>query len=98
MNDETDSTTDDGTDSLFEESDDSTDDEEWLFDDEERHPPEHYLNAAANLDVARLRQKRYSPRTQERLDWVKEHCVQYENMQIAYYHSLILLLLLLPKL
>jgi GTP-dependent phosphoenolpyruvate carboxykinase len=57
VNGEADSTTVDGTDSQFEESDDSTDDEEWLLDDEERHPPEHYLTASANLDVARLRQK-----------------------------------------
>jgi hypothetical protein len=62
-NDEADSTSDDDTDNLFEESDDNTD-------DEERHPPEHYLSEAANLDVARLWQKRHSPRTQERLDWV----------------------------
>ena len=82
LKDETNNTTDDGTDSLFEESDDDTDVEEWLFDDEGRHPLEHYLSEAANLDVGRLRQKRYSPRTQRQLDWVREHCVQYENIQI----------------
>ncbi|KAH8587491.1 hypothetical protein B0O99DRAFT_641511 [Bisporella sp. PMI_857] len=27
----------------------------------------------SNLDVGRLRQKRYNPNTQGRLDWVKEH-------------------------
>jgi hypothetical protein len=84
MNDEADSTSDDDAESLFDESDDTTDGEEWLFDDENRHPPEHYINAAANLDVARLRQKRYSTRTQERLDWVKEHCIQYDNMHIIF--------------
>jgi hypothetical protein len=73
--DETDITTDDDTDSLLGDSDDNTDDEESLFDDEERHPPEYYLNGAANLDVKRLRQKRYRPRTQSRLDWVKGHCI-----------------------
>jgi hypothetical protein len=43
-----DGTTDDCTASSFEESDDDTDIEDWNFDDEEQHPPEHYLNAAAN--------------------------------------------------
>lgn len=82
INDEADSTSNDGTDSPFDESDDSTDDDEWLFDDEERHPPEHYLSEAATLDVTRLRQRRYSPRTQGRLDWVREHCVEYDNIQV----------------
>lgn len=52
---EADDTSDGDTESLFDQSDDTTDDEDWLFDDETRHPPEHYINAAANLDVARLR-------------------------------------------
>jgi hypothetical protein len=78
MEDEADSASDDNTDSIFEESDDIMDNEELLFDDEERHTPEHYSSAAANLDVTRLRQKRYSPRTQKRLDWVQEQCVKYE--------------------
>ena len=38
------------------------------FDDEDQLPPEHYLAQAESLDVSRLRQKRYSDRTQERLD------------------------------
>jgi hypothetical protein len=92
--DETDSTTDADTDSLFDGSDDDetditsgadtdslseiddSDDDASLFDDEVRHPPEHYLTAAANLNVQRLRHQRYSPKTQDRLDWVKEHCIQ----------------------
>lgn len=49
------------------------DDDDELFEGEVRHPPSHYLTAAANLDVARLRQKRYSPRTQVQLDRVKQH-------------------------
>lgn len=90
MNEESDGTTDDESDSLFDESDDNTDDtkdtevlldksdsdtddEAWLFDDVCRRPPEHYLAEAASLDVKRLRQRRYSPKTQERLDWVKDH-------------------------
>lgn len=90
MNEESDGTTDDESDSLFDESDDNTDDTEdtevlpdesdsdtddeaWLFDDVCRRPPEHYLAEAVSLDVKRLRQRRYSPNTQERLDWVKDH-------------------------
>src|ERR1700730_17317771 len=90
MNEESDGTTDDETDSLFDESDDNTDntedtevlpdesdgdtdDEAWLFDDECRRPQEYCLAEAASLDVKRLRQRRYSPRTQDRLDWVKDH-------------------------
>jgi hypothetical protein len=46
-------------------------DDDNLFDDEIRRPPEFYLAASANLDVGRLRQKRYSPKTQGRLDWAK---------------------------
>lgn len=57
-------------------SNDDTDDDASLFDDEERHPPEYYLHEAANLDVQRLRQERYGPKTKDRLDWVKEHCIQ----------------------
>jgi len=74
--DETDITTDYDIDSLLENSDDDTDDEASFFDDKELHPPEYYLNRAANLDPQRLRQKRYKPKTQGRLDWVKEHCIQ----------------------
>lgn len=74
--DETDITSDTEPESLSEEVDSDTDDD--LFDDEVRHPPEHYLAAAANLDVRRLRQRRYSPRTQARLDWVKDHHNRYE--------------------
>ncbi|KAN0101626.1 hypothetical protein V8E51_012136 [Hyaloscypha variabilis] len=57
--------------------DDSDSDDASLFDDEVQHPPEHYLTKAANLDVQRLRQQRYDPKTQNRLDWVKDHCIQY---------------------
>lgn len=88
--DETNGTTDDEIDSLFDKSDDGTDDtndteilsnksdgdtdgEAWLSDNEERRPLEYYLAEASNLDVKRLRQRRYSPKTQERLDWVKDH-------------------------
>ena len=58
------------------EIDGDTDDDTSLFDDEVRHPPEHYLIAAANLNVQRLRQQRYSKKTRNRLEVVKEHCIQ----------------------
>ncbi|KAM0124767.1 hypothetical protein ACHAO1_010922 [Botrytis cinerea] len=55
-------------------TDDDDDDDDDLFEGEvRRHPPEYYLAAAASLDVGRLRQKRYSPKTQIQLDTVKEH-------------------------
>ena len=65
-----------GLDGVLEEIDSNTDDND-LFDDEVRHLPEYYLAAESNLDVGRLRQKRYSPKTQMRLDWVKDHHHQY---------------------
>jgi hypothetical protein len=94
IDDESDSTSDSDTDSLFDGIDDEADtasdtdleevdsntdddDDDDLFDDEVRHPPEYYIAASANLDVGRLRQKRYSPKTQGRLDWVKDHHDQY---------------------
>ena len=58
-------------DSLLNGIDDDTDDESWLFDDEIKHAPEHYLAEAEELDVQRLRQRRYSPNTQVQLDRVK---------------------------
>ncbi|KAL1954717.1 hypothetical protein VTO42DRAFT_770 [Malbranchea cinnamomea] len=50
------------------------DDDAWL---NEEHPPEYYLEEEANLNPSCLRQLRYSPRTQEKLDWVREHWEQY---------------------
>jgi hypothetical protein len=50
-------------------SEGDTDDEAWLSDDEGQRPPEYYLAESENLDVKRLRQGRYSPKTQDRLDW-----------------------------
>lgn len=50
------------------ESDDESEDELALEDEEEQLSPEYYLQEAESLDVSRLRQKRYSPKTQERLD------------------------------
>ncbi|KAI2734345.1 hypothetical protein DTO013E5_10161 [Penicillium roqueforti] len=37
-------------------------------DKEEQLPPEYYLHEAESLDISQLRHKRYSPKTQERLD------------------------------
>ncbi|KAG9236200.1 hypothetical protein BJ875DRAFT_503499 [Amylocarpus encephaloides] len=99
MDDVSDSTSESGTDNLFDSSDDDkTDttsdvdsespleefdnnaddnDDDDLFDGEVRHPPEYYLATSSNLDIGRLRQKRYSPKTKGRLDWVKDHHDQY---------------------
>jgi hypothetical protein len=87
MDEKSDGTTESDTDSLFDGNDDNdTDDTEVLSDmteesdtdddlsdDEGQRPPEYYLAEVANLDVKRLRQRRYSPRTQEKLDWLKDH-------------------------
>jgi hypothetical protein len=71
--DEADTASDTDGDQSLEEVDSNADDTNDLFDDEVRHPPKYYIAASANLDVGRLRQKRYSPKTQSRLDWVKDH-------------------------
>jgi hypothetical protein len=87
INNESDSTSNFDTDSLFDSSDDkadtasntnldspleevnsNTNDDDDLFDDKVQHLPKYYLAASANLDVGRLWQKRYSPKTQGRLD------------------------------
>ncbi|KFY96390.1 hypothetical protein V500_02463 [Pseudogymnoascus sp. VKM F-4518 (FW-2643)] len=75
--DESDSSSVFDVDSLLDGSEDGTDDESWLFDDEVKHPPEHYLAEAEELDVQRLRQRRYSPNTQVQLDRVKLQWDQY---------------------
>ncbi|PQE05392.1 C2H2 finger domain-containing protein [Rutstroemia sp. NJR-2017a BBW] len=105
---ENDYTTDDEFNSIFDEGIDNTNDrndtqilsdetdsdteEEWLFDDEGQRPPEFYLSEAADLNVKRLRQRRYSPKTQERLDWVKDHwhqyCIYIGMNPIQCYHEL----------
>jgi hypothetical protein len=58
----------DDTEILSNESDSDTDDKACLSDDKGPQPPEYYLAKAASLDVKRLRQRRYSLKTQERLD------------------------------
>ncbi|KAH8585358.1 hypothetical protein B0O99DRAFT_679450, partial [Bisporella sp. PMI_857] len=73
---EVDTASDTDSEASLEEIDSDTNNDD-LFDDEVRHPPEYYLAASANLDVGRLRQKRYSPKTQDRLDWVKDHHDRY---------------------
>lgn len=76
--DEADTADDTDSESPLEEvSNNTDDDDDDLFDDEVRHPPEYYIAKSDNLDAGRLRQKRYGPKTQERLDWVKEHHEQY---------------------
>jgi hypothetical protein len=81
--DESDSSTDVDSDIFSDRSDEDTDDEASLFDEEEQHPPEYYLAESASLDASRLRQRRYSPKIQGRLDWVKEHWDRYEDIQNA---------------
>ncbi|CEJ62232.1 hypothetical protein PMG11_10738 [Penicillium brasilianum] len=58
----------DGSSDSDSESDDELEDELALEDEEEQLSPEYYLQEAEALDVSQLRQKRYSPKTQERLD------------------------------
>jgi hypothetical protein len=81
FDDEADAATDTDLESLLadEDSDEEEEEEDHLFEDEVRRPPECYQAGAANLDVQRLRKERYSPRTQARLDWVKEHHDRYEQ-------------------
>ncbi|KAJ6103770.1 hypothetical protein N7486_003992 [Penicillium sp. IBT 16267x] len=55
------------------ESDDESEDDLALDDEEEQLSPEHYLREAESLDVSKLRQKRYSPKTQERLDETQDY-------------------------
>ncbi|KAJ5542729.1 hypothetical protein N7535_005153 [Penicillium sp. DV-2018c] len=50
------------------ESEDESEDELASEDEGEQLPPEYYLQEAESFDVSQLRQKRYSPKTQERLD------------------------------
>ncbi|OJD20670.1 hypothetical protein ACJ73_07994 [Blastomyces percursus] len=58
--------------------DDSDNSNDNAFDDEGQLPPEHYLAQAKTLDVSQLRQKRYSERTEEKLEetriYWKRHC------------------------
>jgi hypothetical protein len=63
--DESDDNTDDTefAEVLPDESDSDTDDDAWLFDNVYRRPSEHYLAEAARLNVKRLWQRRYSPKT-----------------------------------
>ncbi len=63
----------DGTDILTNECDGDTDSDACLSDDEDQRPREYYLTEASNLDVKRLRQRRYSPKTQGQLDGMKAH-------------------------
>ncbi|KAH8670388.1 hypothetical protein BGZ60DRAFT_515044 [Tricladium varicosporioides] len=60
--------------SPLEDVDNNTDgDDDDLFGGEVRHPPEYCIAKSESLDIGRLRQKRYSPKTQDALAWVKEH-------------------------
>ena len=73
--------TDNGSESEFnsdsepesEDSDDENDSRDDSYTDEGQRPPEHYLAEAEGLDVSQLRQKRYSDKTQEKLDETVMH-------------------------
>jgi hypothetical protein len=74
--DKADTASDTDLESLLEEVDNNTDDDDDdddLFDNEVRHSPEYYIAVSANLDIGRLRQKHFSPKTQRHLDWIKDH-------------------------
>ncbi|KAJ5776688.1 uncharacterized protein N7511_001699 [Penicillium nucicola] len=54
--------------------DESESEDDMPMEDEEKQlPPEHYLQEAECLDVSQLRQKRYSPRTQVKLDETRDY-------------------------
>ena len=72
----TDSSTPNDSDSSSksESEDESESEDDLALEDEDKQlPPEHYLQEAECLDVSLLRQKRYSPRTQEKLDETREY-------------------------
>jgi hypothetical protein len=86
--DETDDATDSECESLFDASDDDAsdtdgtnflsddndiDEDDELSNDEGLQPRETYQAEVTSLDVKRVRQKRYSQRTNERLDYVKDN-------------------------
>jgi hypothetical protein len=56
-----------------EESDDERDSDDYDLHDEGQLSAEEYLAIAENLDVSQLRQKRYSPNTQDKLDETREY-------------------------
>jgi hypothetical protein len=56
-----------------EESDDESDSDDDDLHDEGQLPAEAYLAIAENLNVSQLRQKRYSPDTQGKLDETREY-------------------------
>ena len=60
-------------DSINDSDDNASDDSILDYEEEQELPAEYYLQEAECLDVARLRQKRYSPRTQDKLDETREY-------------------------
>lgn len=75
--DEADTISDTDPESPLKEVGNITDDDDDLFEGEVRCPREYYIAKSNNLDVGQLRQERYGPLTQNRLDWVKEHHGRY---------------------
>ena len=60
-------------DSINNSDDNSSNDSILDFEEERELPAEYYLPEAEYLDVSRLQQKRYSPRTQDKLDETQEY-------------------------
>ncbi|KAL4950839.1 hypothetical protein BDW69DRAFT_186978 [Aspergillus filifer] len=61
-------------DSDDDDADDHSDDDSILDNEEERElPASHYLQEAERLNVSQLRQRRYSPRTQAKLDETRDY-------------------------
>lgn len=58
-------------------SDDESDSDDDDLHDEGQLPAEAYLAIAENLNVSQLRQKRYSPDTQDKLDETREYWDRY---------------------
>lgn len=71
------------------ESEDESDDGLASELEEEQLPPEYYLQEAESLDVSQLRQKRYSPKTQERLDEAQDFWDRWDITATSRLHHLV---------
>lgn len=71
------------------ESDNEFKDELVLEDQEEQLSPEYYLRETESLDVSQLRQKRYSPKTQEKLDEAQDFWDRWDITAACPLHCLV---------
>ena len=67
-------------DSINNSDDNSSNDSILDYEEEQELPAEYYLQEAECLDVSHLQQKRYSPRTQDKLDKTREYWDQWETV------------------